>query len=81
MMSRRDFWKAAAAMPAAAAQLYAQRTRGLPPVTIREVKVIGTSANVFPWVFVKVITSEPGLYGLGSANNLMHPFAVVAAIE
>ena len=81
MMTRRDFWKAAAAMPAAAAQLYAQRTRGLPPVTIREVKVIGTSANVFPWVFVKVITSEPGLYGLGSANNLMHPFAVVAAIE
>ncbi|MFN0168491.1 MAG: enolase C-terminal domain-like protein [Bryobacteraceae bacterium] len=80
-MTRRDLWKSAAAAPAAAAQLYAQRTRGLPPLTIKEVKVIGTSANVFPWVFIKVITSEPGLYGLGSANNLMHPFAVVAAIE
>jgi mannonate dehydratase len=80
-MTRRDFWKSVAAVPAAAAQLYAQRSRGLPPLTIKEVKVIGTSANVFPWVFVKVITSEPGLYGVGSANNLMHPFAVAAAIE
>jgi mannonate dehydratase len=80
-MTRRDFWKSIAAMPAAAAQAYAGRTRGLPPLTIKEVKVIGTSANLFPWVFVKVITSEPGLYGIGSANNLMHPFAVVDVIQ
>jgi mannonate dehydratase len=80
-MTRRDFWRSMAAVPAAAAQVYAQRTRALPPLTIKEVKVIGTSANVFPWVFVKVITSEPGLYGIGSANNLMHPFAVVDVIE
>jgi mannonate dehydratase len=81
MMTRRQFWKAATSMPVAAAQLYAQRTRGLPPLTIKEVKVIATSANVFPWVFVKVITSDPGLYGLGSANNLEQSFAIVAAIE
>jgi mannonate dehydratase len=80
-MTRRDLWKATPVMAAAGGRLFGQRTRGLPPLTIREVKVIGTSANVFPWVFVKVITSEPGLYGLGSANNLEHPLAIVAAIE
>lgn len=80
-MNRREFLRAAVPIPAAAAQLYAQRTRGLPPLTIKDVKVIGTSANVFPWVFIKVQTSEPGLYGLGSANNLMHPFAVVEVIQ
>ena len=80
-MTRRDFWKTIAAVPVGAAQVYAQRTRGLPPLTIKEVKVIGTSVTDFPWVFVKVITSEPGLYGLGSANNLMHPFAVVEVIN
>ena len=80
-MNRREFFRNIAAMPAAAGAVYAQRIRGLPPLTIKEVKVFGTSANVFPWVFVKVITSEPGLIGYGSANNLMHPFAVVDAIE
>ena len=33
-MTRRDFWRSMAAVPAAAAELYAQRTRALPPLTI-----------------------------------------------
>jgi mannonate dehydratase len=71
-----------AAMPALAAQQYAGRTRGLPRLTIKEVKAIPTGAGRnYQWVFLKVITSEPGLYGLGSASNVNEAFAVTAAIE
>ncbi len=78
-MKRRDFLKSLA-MPAVACRLYAQRTRGLPPLTIRDVKVIATSAGGrYQWVFLKIITSEPGLYGLGSASNVNSAFAVIAA--
>ncbi len=81
-MRRRGFLKALTAMPAAAAARYAGRTRGLPPLTIREVKVIPTSAGSgYRWVFLKVITSEPGLYGLGSASNVRQAFSVITAIE
>jgi mannonate dehydratase len=81
-MHRRDLLKGLLAMPAWAAQQYAGRTRGLPPLTIREVKVIPTSAGGrYQWVFLKIITSEPGLYGLGSASNVNHAFTVVTAIE
>ncbi|MBI3666084.1 MAG: hypothetical protein HY236_07645 [Acidobacteria bacterium] len=69
-------------MPAAAAQQYLARARGLPPLTIREVKAIPTSAGgSYQWVFLKIITSEPGLYGLGSASNVNQAFSVTAAIE
>jgi len=44
-MTRRNVLKSLAAMPAAAAELYAQRTRGLPPLTIKEARVITTSAG------------------------------------
>ncbi len=86
-MQRRDFCRGLLALPtlapsASAAETYAQRARGLPRLTIREVRVIATSAGgEYQWVFLKVITSEPGLYGLGSASNVMQPFSVVAAIE
>jgi mannonate dehydratase len=81
-MHRRDLLKGLLAMPALAAQQYAGRTRGLPPLTIREVKVIPTSAGGrYQWVFLKIITSEPGLYGLGSASNVNHAFTVITAIE
>ena len=81
-MHRRDLLKGLLAMPALAAQQYAGRTRGLPPLTIREVKVVPTSAGGrYQWVFLKIITSEPGLYGLGSASNVNHAFTVIAAIE
>jgi mannonate dehydratase len=81
-MYRRDLLKGLLAMPALAAQQHAGRTRGLPPLTIREVKVIPTSAGGrYQWVFLKILTSEPGLYGLGSASNVNHAFTVITAIE
>lgn len=86
-MNRRNFCQgllaaSTLATPALAAQEYAKRTRGLPPLTVREVRVIPTGAGGnYQWVFLKVITSEPGLYGLGSASNAYQTFAVIAAIE
>ncbi|MBI1789547.1 MAG: hypothetical protein HYR60_18590 [Acidobacteria bacterium] len=81
-MERRGFLKGLLAAPPLAARLYAQRTRGLPPLAIREVKVIPTSAGGrYQWVFLKIVTSEPGLYGLGSASNVNQALSVVTAIE
>ena len=81
-MHRRDVLKGFLAMPLAAAELYAQRTRGLPPLLIKDVQVIPTSAGgSYGWVFIKIITSEPGLYGIGSASNAFQAFAVVESIR
>jgi len=84
-MNRRNFWKgmlAAPAMPLAAAQEADRRTTGLPPLTIKDAKVITTSAGGrYRWTFLKLITSEPGLYGIGSANNHYQTHAVIAALE
>jgi mannonate dehydratase len=86
-MDRRSFVSGllaapAAAMPAMAGQQYAQRTRGLPALIIRDVRVLTISAGTgYPWVLVKILTSEPGLYGIGSASNLFHTSAVAAVIE
>lgn len=84
-MKRRDFFPAlgaVAAIPAAAAQEASRRMAGLPPLTIREVKVIATSGGArYRWVFVKILTSEPGLYGIGSASNHFQTHAVIAALE
>ncbi len=84
-MQRREFLKgllAAPVMPAAAYAAYQDRTKGLPPLTIKDVKVITTSGGRnYRWVFVKIITSEPGLYGIGSANDNYQTFSVVTALE
>ncbi len=81
-MHRRDLLKGLAVVPATAAQQYEARTRGLPPLTIKEAKVITTSAGGnYRWTFLKIITSEPGLYGIGSANNNYQAYAVAAALE
>lgn len=48
---------------------------------ITDVKVICTAPNGIRLVVVKVLTSEPGLYGLGCATFTQRPLAVVAAIE
>jgi len=72
----------AAALPAVAAQQYQSRTRGLPRLTIQQVYPIVTSpGGRYQWVFVKVITSEPGLYGIGSASNVHQALTVATAIE
>src|SRR3954468_10491665 len=45
-------------------------------------KSMTTSAGGrYRWVFVKIVTSEPGLYGIGSANNNYQTAAVIAALE
>jgi mannonate dehydratase len=79
MMLRRDFAKAALLF---AAERYARAARGLPELKITEVKVIPTSAGRnYSWVFLKVLTSEPGLYGIGSASNINEAPAVVTAVK
>ena len=50
-------------------------------VTIQDVQVITTQPDTQRLVIVKVITSEPGLYGLGCATFTQRFHAVVAAIE
>ena len=66
-MNRRQFASsllgAQLTAPLAAAQETAHRTtKGLPPLTIKDVKIITTSGGRrYRRVFLKIITSEPGL--------------------
>ena len=48
-------------------------------IKIKEVKVITTQPAESRLVIVKIITSEPGLYGLGCATFTQRFHAVVAA--
>ncbi len=50
-------------------------------VTIKDIQVIITQPNLSPVVIVKVITSEPGLYGLGCASCSRQVYAVESVIE
>ena len=70
---------ALAARPAPA--LAAQATRALPPLKITDVRTILTQPGGDHLVIVKVLTSEPGLYGLGCATHRERPLAVAAAIN
>ena len=77
-MTRRNFAQsllaAAAATPAA--------LKGLPKLTIKDARIISTSGGSnYRWIFLKLITSEPGLYGIGSAGNHFQTHAVIAALE
>ena len=85
-MNRRELLKSAlGSLPlisSAVAQDVAKRNNGLPPLTIKDVKIITTSGGRnYRWVFLKIITSEPGLYGIGTANNNYQTKAVIAALE
>lgn len=51
------------------------------PVTITDVATILTQPGPSRLVIVKVLTSEPGLYGVGCATFTQRVFAVEAAIE
>ncbi len=66
---------------AAAAQPSTELKRGLPPLKITDVKTILTAPNRTRLVIVKVLTSEPGLYGLGCATFTQRAFAVHTAVE
>jgi mannonate dehydratase len=86
MINRRELLKTAALtlplIPIAKAQELARKTNGLPPLKIEDVKVITTNGGShYHWVFLKIITSEPGLYGIGSANDDYQAMAVVADLE
>jgi mannonate dehydratase len=47
---------------------------------IEQIRCIRTRANGI-WTIVKVITDQPGLYGIGSASDARHTPTVIAAIE
>ena len=47
---------------------------------IRDIRCIRTRADG-SWVIVKVLTDQPGLYGIGSASDYYHASTVIAAIE
>jgi mannonate dehydratase len=51
------------------------------PVTIKDIKVITTMPQGQRLIIVKIITSEPGLYGLGCATFTQRWRAVVGALE
>ncbi len=57
------------------------QTRGLPAVKITDVRTILTAPNGIRLVVVKVMTSEPGLYGLGCATFTQRALVVQTAVE
>lgn len=48
---------------------------------ITEIKTIVCNARMRNWIFVKVITDQPGLYGWGEATLEWHTRSVVGAID
>jgi mannonate dehydratase len=87
-MKRRDALRTLAAAPVgllaspsplAAAQAVARR--GMPSPKITDVKVILTAPAGSDLVVVKVLTSEPGLYGVGCATHQERPYAVAAYLD
>jgi mannonate dehydratase len=63
------------------AQEKPQSLRGLPPLKITDIKTILTAPNQIRLVIVKVMTNEPGLYGLGCATFTQRAYAVQTAVE
>ncbi len=55
--------------------------RGLPPLKITDIKTFLTAPNGIRLVVVKVLTSEPGLYGIGCATFTQRAKAVVTAAD
>src|SRR5467141_254682 len=51
------------------------------PVTIRDIQTILTQPTGQRLIVVKILTSEPGLYGLGCATFTQRFHAVQAALE
>jgi len=58
----------------------AQRTAGLPPLKITDVRVIVTCPDR-NYVLVKILTNEPGLYGVGDATLNGRELAVATTLE
>ena len=68
-----------------AARVWAQdkppSVRGLPALKITDIKTILTAPNRIRLVVVKVLTSEPGLYGLGCATFTQRALVVQTAVD
>ncbi len=62
------------------AQAATTRARGLPPLKITDVRVIVTCPGR-NYVLVKILTSEPGLYGVGDATLNGRELAVATLLE
>ena len=75
------FAAAMANSPAPLEAAQAAARRGMPPLKITDVKVIMTQPAGSNLVVVKVLTSEPGLYGVGCATHAERPFAVAQSIH
>jgi mannonate dehydratase len=58
-----------------------EKARGLPPLKITDIKTILTAPDRIRLVVVKVLTSEPGLYGLGCATFTQRALAVQVAVD
>src|SRR5437867_9219712 len=56
-------------------------TRGLPALKVTDLKTILTAPNNIRLVIVKVLTSEPGLYGLGCATFTQRAQVVATAVD
>jgi mannonate dehydratase len=63
------------------AQSKPKSPNGLPPLKITDIKTILTAPNGIRLVVVKVMTNEPGLYGLGCATFTQRAYVVQTAIE
>ncbi|MFH1084555.1 MAG: enolase C-terminal domain-like protein [Chloroflexota bacterium] len=55
--------------------------RGVPPIKITDVQTILTAPDHIRLVVVKVLTDQPGLYGLGCATFTQRPLAVKEAVD
>jgi mannonate dehydratase len=84
-MNRRTALKAFAGAglvpPAVSAPGVSAAARGLPPVKITDLKVILTQPAGDHLVIVKLLTTEPGLYGVGCATHRERPLAVATTLE
>jgi len=68
----------------ATAQEVAKKTVGLPPLTIKDVKVITTAGgpgNRYRWIFLKSSPANRASYGIGSANDIYQADAVANDLE
>src|SRR5947209_2913678 len=68
-------------LPETAIRAQETARRGRAPLKITDVKTILTQPGGEHLVVVKVLTSEPGLYGVGCATHGERPLAVAAAID
>jgi hypothetical protein len=74
-LNRRELIKSTVAslavIPAASAQEVSRRTNGLPPLTIKDCKVITTNGGShYRWVFLKILDST----GLARPITIMKPW-------